>query len=333
MTTSSPSYLTDNFQRKVNYLRISVTDRCNLRCRYCEPSKPQWVEKNRLLTLEEIQRLVRIGIGLGICKVRLTGGEPLVRKGIVDLVTGLCRLEGLQDVSMTTNGTLLHHFGHRLREAGLRRLNISLDTLDRDKYQQMTGADLFSKVWDAILHAWQIGFAPVKINTVVMKGFNDGEIEDIAALSRKYPFHVRFIEYMPIGVDPVAARRYFMPVGEIEDRLRRVGQLIPVAGGSIDGPARRFRFKDTPGEIGLIGSMSHHFCQSCNRLRLTAAGQLRPCLLAEDHVNVLEPLRQGATDRQLENLFRQALQLKKERHSLNFEGAQSLQTKMVSIGG
>lgn len=325
--------LKDHFERTVNYLRISVTDRCNLHCRYCAPSRPKQIDRAHLLTLEEIERLVRIGMDMGICKVRLTGGEPLMRNGLVDFIARLCNLEGLKDISMTTNGTLIARLGSRLRQAGLNRINISLDTLNAQKFRQMTGADQFTTVWEGIQTAAQLGFAPLKINTVVMKGFNDDEIEDLAALSLKYPFHMRFIEYMPIGTNPQAAAGYFMPISQVQSRLSRMGRLIPVSAQRPAGPAVRYRFEGAPGEIGLIGSMSAHFCHFCNRLRLTAGGYLRPCLLADDQVNVIGTMRRGASDQDLADLFRQALDLKKRRHQLSFEGNRSLHTKMVSIGG
>lgn len=333
MKTCHQHPLVDAFQRKVNYLRISVTDRCNLRCRYCAPSLTEHLPKERLLSLEEIQRLARIGIGLGINKIRLTGGEPLFRRGITNLVERLCELDGLEDIALTTNGTLIPDQGRQLKQAGLNRINISLDTLNKEKFRELTGADLFHKAWDGIMTAAELGFDPVKVNTVVMKGYNDDEIEQLADLARHYPFHVRFIEYMPIGTDPNGARKHFFSIAEIEKRLNRMGKLIPIGSKSHDGPALRYRFEGAPGEIGLIGSMSAHFCSSCNRIRLTAAGHLRPCLLADDHVDVITPMRQGATDEELEALFAMALSRKSAEHRLNFSDSQTLQTKMVSIGG
>ncbi|MBL0715317.1 MAG: GTP 3',8-cyclase MoaA [Desulfosarcina sp.] len=333
MNRSTFHDLKDNLQRAVTYLRISVTDRCNLRCRYCAPSRPARVAKEHLLTLEELYRIVRIGVGLGITKVRLTGGEPLLRHGIVNFLDQLGRIPALADISLTTNGTLVDRLGGRLKQAGLHRINISLDTMDRDRFKRMTGLDLFPTVWKGIMAAVELGFAPLKINTVVMKGFNDDEIERMAALSLRYPLHVRFIEYMPIGTDPVAAHRYFIPMAQIQDRLNRLGTLVPVPHGRHDGPARRYRFKGAPGEIGLIGSMSSPFCSTCNRIRLTATGHLRPCLLADDQVDVITPLRQGATDRQLVALMVQTLALKKGEHQLSFARNKGLRTKMVSIGG
>ena len=328
-----PQQLVDSFQRPVNYLRISVTDRCNLNCRYCAPFTPHHLDRQDLLTFEEIYRIAAIGTRLGIDKIRLTGGEPLVRKDIIEFIERLCELGTLKDLALTTNGTLLSKMGQRLKQAGLQRVNISLDTLDKNKYRELTRADQFHKVWEGIMTAAELAFDPIKINTVLMRGVNDDELEAIADLSLRYPFHIRFIEYMPIGTDPMASKHYFYPITELETRLRRMGDLIPIAPSANDGPAKRFRFDGAPGEIGLIGSMSAHFCNTCNRIRLTAAGQLRPCLLSEDHVDIITPLRNGAGDSEIEGLFSQALASKKSEHQLTFCSDNGLTTKMVSIGG
>ncbi len=277
--------------------------------------------------------MVRIGMGLGITKVRVTGGEPLLRRGVIAFIESLCRLPGLEDVSLTSNGTLLAGVAAQLKAAGVKRLNISLDTLDPRKFNLLTGADLFASVWQGIMAALACGFEPVKINVVVMKGFNDDEIEALGALALEFPVHVRFIEYMPIGTDPVAARQYFLPMEEVEGRLRRLGEMVPVARERRDGPARRFHIAGAKGEIGLIGSMSSHFCRSCNRIRLTATGGLRPCLLADEQIEILEPLRQGASDEEIASLYIRALAAKRDEHRLSFSGERPLQAKMVSIGG
>jgi len=333
MIGSDSNTLVDSFQRKVSYLRLSVTDRCNLRCRYCAPSMPSPKPMDALLSMEEMHRLVRVGVGLGINKVRLTGGEPLCRPGIDSFIEKLYALPQIRDVSITTNATMLSDHVKDLKRAGLRRINISLDTLDRDKFRQLTGADQFHNVWGGIMAAAEAGFDPVKINTVVMKGFNDDEVERLAELALRYPFHIRFIEYMPIGTDPTAAQRYFVSVTEIKERLDRVGKLQPIDKGPNDGPAQRYRFEQGRGEVGLIGSMSAHFCKTCNRLRLTSDGFLRACLLADDQLNVMGPMRAGATDEELKALFIQTINNKKDRHHMNFSGGRRLQTKMVSIGG
>ncbi len=323
----------DTFSRQVNYLRISVTDRCNLRCRYCAPSMPPPMISDELLTLDEIDRLVRIGVGLGIRKIRFTGGEPLCRKGLCGLIQQVRAESGVDDISLTTNGTMLAKQAGALKQAGLRRINLSLDTLERDRFHLLTGVDRFDDVWNGIVSASRMGFHPIKINTVVMKGFNDDEIERLAELSMRFPFHIRFIEYMPLGTDPQVARQHFVSIAEIRRRLDRLGQLVPIARSKTDGPARRYRFEGAPGEIGLIGSMTSHFCGSCNRLRLTADGFLRPCLLADEQVDLKTSMRAGASDMHLSSLFIRTIQKKKGEHRMSFSGSRRLQTKMVSIGG
>ncbi|MBR9981603.1 MAG: GTP 3',8-cyclase MoaA [Desulfatitalea sp.] len=333
MTSANSKGLVDGCKRSVTYLRVSVTDRCNLHCRYCITHKTQWLPKGQVLTLEEIYRMVRIAVGLGITKVRLTGGEPLCRKDVLGLVARLSRLNGLEDLSLTTNGTLLAAKARALRQAGLQRINISLDTLDAAMFRQLTGSDLFEQVWRGIMAAADEGFEPVKINTVVMNGCNDAQIERLADLSRQYPFHIRFIEYMPIGIDPHGSQDRFMPMDEVRRRLERMGPLVPVANGRSDGPAMRFRFENAPGEIGFIGAMSNHFCHRCNRIRLTADGHLRPCLLSDEQVDVIGPLRSGGSDADLSTLFAETLARKGDEHHLNFCGNGVIRTQMVTIGG
>ena len=327
------NHLVDAFQRTVNYLRVSVTDRCNLRCRYCMTSHTRWLPKGAILSLEEIERMVRIGVGLGITKVRLTGGEPLCRKGIVDLIVRLSHLEGLQDLTLTTNGTLLAQKAAALKAAGLRRINISLDTMDAAGFHRITGLDLLDTVWQGITEAAALGFNPVKINCVVMRDSNEDQIVPLAELTRRHPFHVRFIEYMPIAVDPLTAQGRFVPMADVQRRLEQLGPLIPLASQNGDGPARRFRFQGAPGEVGFISSMSEHFCNRCNRIRLTADGHLRPCLLADDQVDVISALRQGAGDEAIAAIFARALAMKRGEHRLSIGGNCRLRTQMTDIGG
>ncbi len=325
--------LMDAFNRRVTYLRLSVTDRCNLNCCYCAPSRPKLVPLDGLMSFEEMLRVVKIGVELGITKVRLTGGEPLCRQDIISFVAQLCRIPQLKDVGLTTNGVNLQRMAAGLKQAGMKRINISLDTLDAAKFERITGKNYWDKVWNGIMTAHDLGFAPIKINTVVMRDVNDDEVVDLARLTLKYPFHVRFIEYMPIGTDPRGAQGYFVSGQSLKKRLMKVGELIPLVRGENDGPARRFRFADAPGEIGFISSMSDHFCDRCNRMRLTARGFLRPCLLADDQVDLGSSLRRADCDETLKNLFCRALSMKKGEHGLNFHGADALKTKMVSIGG
>lgn len=331
--TGKKELLTDGHNRPVSYLRVSVTDRCNLRCRYCMTEQTQWLPKGAILTLEEIHRVVKIATGLGITKVRLTGGEPLCRKGIVGLIERIHQIDSLKDIALTTNGTLLADLAPSLKQAGLKRLNISLDTLEDETFRQITGQNLWAAAWKGIEAALAEGLHPVKLNCVAMRQYNDHQIERMAELTRRFPLHVRFIEYMPIGIDPKQGQKHFISIDEIKKRLERLGQLAPIAPSDGDGPAQRFRLDDSPGEIGLIGSMSAHFCSRCNRLRLTADGHLRACLLADEQIDLITPLRQGASDDQIRALFNQALALKGKMHRMRFDGNCTVNSKMAGIGG
>lgn len=326
--------LVDTYNRHLNYLRVSVTDRCNLSCIYCKPDRclPKLDHKD-ILTYEEILRLMRIVIPLGISKVRLTGGEPLVRKGICDFLSSLKALEGLSDVSLTTNGIFLKKKLSRIKAAGIHRLNVSLDTLDRGKYRDITGFDGFTEVWEGLAAAREMGFDPIKVNVVVMRGMNDNEILDFARLTFEYPYHVRFIEYMPIGVSESDHFFNYVPTALIQDRITSYQKLIPVPKGPDDGPSQRFTFQGSRGEIGFISPMSNHFCHTCNRLRLTASGQLRPCLLSDKEIDVRGPLRGGASDRELADIFRQAALSKEAEHHLTADHPLGKMSRMSSIGG
>ncbi len=330
--TLSPIRLVDRYGRRLNYLRISITDRCNLRCIYCNPTGlGSKLPHREILRYEEILRLVRIGVRLGIVKVRVTGGEPLVRKGALDFLKKLCRIEGLEDVSLTTNGVLLADSLDEIAEAGIRRINISLDTLDRKTYHRITGKDEFARVWEGIMQAHQKGFSPIKLNIVVLNGINDHELVDLARLSLEYPFHIRFIEYMPIGQTPVSRAEPLL-YEQVRFRIAKLGELIPLQKGGLDGPASRFRFKNAPGEIGFISAVSHHFCDPCNRLRLTADGRIRPCLLSGISEDIKSPLRAGLLDEDLAQIFIKAAE-RKPRHHPEAIHAATRADKMVSIGG
>ncbi len=333
MKTSRP-HLVDTYNRHLNYLRISITDRCNLSCIYCKPDRcvPKLQHKD-ILSYEEILRLMGIVIPLGITKVRLTGGEPLVRKGICDFLSRLTALEGLKDVSLTTNGIFLEKKLERIKAAGIRRLNVSLDTLDRDKYREITGFHGFQDVWEGLDMARKMGFDPIKVNAVVMRGINDDEILDFARLTFKYPYHVRFIEYMPIGVTESDHFFRFVPTSSIQSQLNTFQELVPVPKDQHDGPSQRFRFRDALGEIGFISPMSHHFCRTCNRLRLTASGKLRPCLLSNREIDIRGPLRKGASDRELAGIFFEAASSKEAEHQLTADHPLGSVAQMSSIGG
>lgn len=325
--------LVDTYKRHLNYLRISVTDRCNLQCIYCIPrDRIPNLPHAEVLRYEEILRIVRIATHLGISKVRVTGGEPLIRKGIYPFLKELTRIDGIRDVSLTTNGILLKNNLDKIRAAGIKRLNISLDTLNPAKFTHITAHDRFSNVWEGILQAHKMGFDPIKLNVVVLRDINDDEILDLARLSLAYPFHVRFIEYMPIG-DARVTRAQTLLAPEIKNRLQAIGRLIPVQNTAIDGPARRYKFEHAPGEIGFITALSHHFCHECNRLRLTAGGQLRPCLLRDKQFDLKGPLRRGLLDMDLAKIFFKAASFKQHEHHLADCHPSKISSQMSAIGG
>ncbi len=325
--------LIDSYNRLLNYLRISVTDRCNLNCCYCEPSKRVLkLSHKEILSYEEILRLAQIGINLGIDKIRVTGGEPLVRKGIYDFLTSLRKMEGIQDISLTTNAVLLEENLERIEKAGIKRINISLDTLSRDKFKKITGQDCFEKVWRAIIKAHSMGFSPIKLNTVVLPGFNDDELVELARLTLVYPFHIRFIEYMPIGCSTLSAIQPIL-APEIMVRLKTLGKIIPIENEIWDGPAQRFKIEGAQGEIGLISAMSHHFCGKCNRLRLTAEGRLRTCLLSDRFEDLKGPLRRGCSDQELAEIIINAIRQKPLAHRLTTDSTARVCDQMSSIGG
>ncbi len=326
--------LTDTYDRNLTYLRISITDRCNLRCLYCSPGDPfPRLSHQDILSYEEILHLTRIAVDLGVTKVRITGGEPLIRKNIDDFLHKLRQISGIQDMALTTNGVFLKTHIPSLIKAGLRRINISLDTLKPDRFRRITGVNAFDQVWEGIQEAFHSGLSPIKINTVALRGVNDDELEDIARLSFHYPFHFRFIEYMPVGVsgEQTSAPLY---TPEIQERFaKRIGNLMPVGHHSSDGPAERFKFDGAVGEIGFISAMSHHFCNTCNRLRLTASGQIRSCLLSDHQEDIRTALRAGASDAALSDIFLKAARTKGRHHTLNTDTPADVTGRMFSIGG
>lgn len=325
--------LIDPYNRHLNYLRISITDRCNLKCIYCVPRDliPR-LSHDEILTYEEILRLVRVGVKLGISKIRITGGEPLVRKGVYDFLSELSRIDGLADLSLTTNGVALKDNLGKIKSAGIKRINISLDTLKREKFARITGMNLFDQVWQGIEGAREMAFHPIKINIVALNGVNDDELIDLAQLSFDHPFHIRFIEYMPIGESQMGNGPLLL-APEIKKRISVLGNLIPVRHSASDGPAQRYRFEGALGEIGFIHALSHHFCNRCNRLRLTARGQLRPCLLSDHHEDIRGPLRSGCSDDQLAEIFFKAVSHKPSDHNLAVQNPTRVCGQMYSIGG
>jgi len=323
--------LFDSWQRQINYLRISVTDRCNLSCVYCSAGLIPHLPRNEILSYEEIQRLVQVAANMGINKVRLTGGEPLLRPDLSKLVWMLSRIEGIDDIALTTNGILLSRYATKLKEAGLKRVNVSLDTLKEDRFKRITGQDRLGEVLSGLESARLAGLTPVKINTVVLGGINDDETIDFARMSVSEGWNVRFIEFMPFGTPKTEATQ-MVSSQEIRDRIQSLGELEPYTGKTGNGPAKYYKLTGAKGTIGFISAMTEHFCHTCNRLRLTFDGQLRPCLLDDDEVNLKERLRNGASTDELKQLVQQAIATKREQHHLN-EGLASGRRQMYQIGG
>jgi cyclic pyranopterin phosphate synthase len=313
--------LVDSFGREITYLRVSVTDKCNLRCIYCMPEEGVRLKSHSdILRIEELARIIDVASQLGITHVRLTGGEPLVRQGIVTLVCVLSEIPGISDISITTNGLLLPGLARPLREAGLDRVNVSLDTLRPERFRKITRRGDLKSVLAGLEAIEDVGLSPVKINTVVVKGINDDEIEDIAMLTRERPWTVRFIEFMPFWNNGWKfGSRYVVPIREIRDRIIAQGAYPAESDGGRDergdgvgvGPANYVRFPDAKGDIGFI-SLKDHICSSCNRIRLTADGLLLPCLLSDISVDLRTPLREGAKDNVIAGLIRKAVSLKPE---------------------
>jgi cyclic pyranopterin phosphate synthase len=325
--------LYDSFQRPINYLRISVTDRCNLRCIYCMPVEGVLLMSHRdILTYEEIYTVARAAAELGINKVRLTGGEPLVRSGLTELVRMLAQIDAIDDISLTTNGTLLGRYAAELKQAGLKRVNISLDTLKSGKFRFITRGSLnLDDVLEGIEAARSVGLNPVKLNMVVMSGINDDELLNFAARTINEEWHVRFIEFMPVA-RVCATASYFVSVSDMRKRLELLGELEPCLPSVGNGPAKYFRFPHARGTIGFITPVSEHFCFHCNRLRLTADGRLRPCLLADDEIDLKQPLRSGISSAGLKQLIKAAVADKPLRHHLA-EGYMPKDRPMTQVGG
>jgi cyclic pyranopterin phosphate synthase len=325
--------------RSINYLRISVTDRCNFRCQYCVPAAPfSVIPHDQIARYEEILKITRLACDMGITKVRVTGGEPFVRKDILSFIKQLCDIETLSDISITTNGSLLTPDKiQALLDMGIQRLNFSLDTLDPAKFKTITRRDRFHQVWSAIMTAHQLGMAPIKINTVVMRHINADEVGDIAGLTRDYPFHVRFIEYMPMGESHLEKQQQVL-TSEIRQRIEsELGPLNEIPHRANDGPSKNYQLTGASGVVGFITPISSHFCSECNRLRLTSRGYLRPCLLNDYEKDILTPLREGADDTQLKEIIHSSLQHKPLFHSLGKLGKHRPKdmpiSHMTSIGG
>ncbi len=334
MNDSETYQLHDSFGRIVNNLRISVTDRCNFRCRYCMPEEGMvWLNKSELLTFEEIARLVSIFSGLGVTKLRLTGGEPLMRKELHLLIEQLHRIQGIHDIALTTNGYFLADQASKLAQAGLNRINVSMDSLDPKIFSTMVRRDYLHKVWEGLDAVEKLSIHPIKINAVLIRGINDHEIEAFARLARAKPFIIRFIEFMPIGADDGWTIDKVVSTREIIDRINSMGhKLVPIEYHGTQA-ADRYKFEDGLGEIGFISSVSEPFCTSCNRVRITSDGKLRTCLFSLHETDLKEMLRSGATDDDIRAAIIDAIWKKEEGHLINQPGFVRPERTMSQIGG
>ncbi len=326
-----------------------MTDRCNLRCSYCMPREGEdndpvvktgkFLDHSDLLSYEELLRVVKLAVGMGMNKLRLTGGEPLVRRGVLDFIRQLSSLEGLEQIRLTTNGVLLAEYAEKLYSGGIRHLNVSLDTLHSEKFKKITGYDNFAKVWEGLQVAKQLGFR-IKLNVVAMKGVNDDEFQDFGRLALDQPFQVRFIEFMPVGQKNSLQKEQYIRAEEIKNLISELGVLTPFHKEHGEGPARMFDLKspdNRKGAVGFISPISHHFCDQCNRLRLTSEGKLRSCLLNDKETDLKSLLRRGASDQEIIASIRQTILDKPQGHTLKedltAEQRPSCSGQMSKIGG
>lgn len=332
----------DLFSRSISYLRLSLTDRCNLRCMYCVTEDESTgcltkLDQEELLTYEELLWVVRVAVGMGITKVRLTGGEPLVRRGVLGFIRQLMAIEGLDDVRITTNGVLLAQHAHELLDAGVSKVNISLDSLKPQRVHDITGVDCFDAVWRGIETVLSLGYSTVKLNMVAMRHINDDEILEFARMSQRLPLQVRFIEFMPIGASSRWNADTYISTDEIMERIATIGELIPLQKGRNDGPAKVFRLgDDAAGSLGFISPLSHHFCDRCNRLRLTSAGTLRSCLLHDSEVDLRAVLRNQPSDATIQAALVEAIRNKPRGHRLEerlHRSGSDCHGRMSRIGG
>jgi cyclic pyranopterin phosphate synthase len=326
--------LRDSWGREIKSLRVSVTDKCNFRCRYCMPAEGlEWLERDELLSFEEIERLVRVLARMGVDEVRLTGGEPLVRRDLPTLVEMLAATPGVRDLSLKTNGVLLDSFAAPLVEAGLRRLNVSLDSLSHVRFAEITRRDALDRVLAGLAEAERHPeLRPIKVNCVAIKGFTEEEVPALAELARRKPYVVRFIEFMPLDADQAWRGDDVLTGGEIRALIEERWPLeeLPAKASST---ARRFGFADGAGEIGFVNPVSEPFCSTCDRIRLTADGQLRTCLFSRREWDLKTPLRDGSSDKRLEELIRFAVAHKELKHKINDPGFVRASRSMSQIGG
>jgi GTP 3',8-cyclase len=326
--------LLDGWGREIKSLRISVTDKCNFRCRYCMPAEGlQWLPREEILDYEEIARLVRIMGAMGVEEVRLTGGEPLARRNLPALVSLLAGTPGVTDLSLTTNGVLLDRYAGPLVEAGLKRLNVSLDSLSHVRFAEITRRDALDRVLAGLAEAERYPeLRPIKVNCVAIRGFTEEEVPALAELARRKPYVVRFIEFMPLDADEAWREDDVLTGGEIRALIEERWPLVEIP-AKPSSTARRFRFADGAGEIGFVNPVSEPFCSSCDRIRLTADGQLRTCLFSRREWDVKTPLRDGSSDEEVESLIRWAVRHKELKHKINEPGFVRASRSMSQIGG
>jgi GTP 3',8-cyclase len=330
----------DRFGHRISYLRVSITDRCNERCAYCMPRELQeWLPREDILTYEETLRLVRVAAELGVTKIRVTGGEPLVRRDVINFIQEIPKISGITSLGISTNGTLLAQdvggqtMAAALRAAGVQSINISLDTLDRHLYSQITGRDLHAKVIEGIDAARAAGFDQIKLNTVLMRGRNEDQLIPLVDFAAERNLILRFIELMPVSTTEVLSEENFLPVAEAKRAIeKQFGSLIPEQDFRTNGPATYYQIPGRDQRIGFIGAMTNlHFCESCNKLRLTCDGKLRPCLGSYLEFDIMKPLRAGANDDELRQFFLDVVERKPEQH--DFRESYQPNRKMIAIGG
>lgn len=315
------SLLTDNYSRVIDYLRISITDKCNLRCIYCMPSDGVApAQHTDILSYEEIIRVAKVAAGLGVRKIRLTGGEPLIRKNLSYLVSSLKKITGIEELSLTTNGLLLARHAAGLAHAGLDRVNISIDSLRPVRFREITRGGDLDIVLKGLQAAERAGLVPIKINMVPVRGMNEDEIIDFARITIDSDHHVRFIECMPTGSVSFWSPQKYITTNEIKDIIETLGPLSPVRVRK-NGPSKYYRLEGAKGVIGFISALTHHFCSDCNRLRLTSDGKLRPCLFSETEIDLRSALRNGSSDQEIERLLKLSIEVKPKEHQLNEKGS------------
>jgi cyclic pyranopterin phosphate synthase len=328
-----PARLVDRYGRVHTNLRISITDRCNFRCVYCMPEEMEFYPKELILSYEEILRLARVASGLGVDKIRLTGGEPLVRRDVAKLIRGLHEQGTLKDLSLTTNGARLEQMAGELWDAGLRRINVSLDSLDPERFAELTRRPLFDSVIRGLEEAARVGFGPIKVNAVAMRGYTERELLAFAELAREKQYQIRFIEFMPLDGDGEWDREKVLTAREILDTISAVYPLERASPAGSADPATVYRFTDGRGELGIIPTVTEPFCASCNRIRLTADGKLRHCLFAVEETDLKTPMRAGASDEDLAWRFVDCVAAKWPGHLINESAFQKPERNMSQIGG